>query len=90
MPELQVDLEAGFDGELVILRLSGNELHRFQPKSGESFRTSIAAVGATRFCFEVEIPARGVFGSSAFTFTRDQTIRLRLESNGVLSFRVLP
>jgi hypothetical protein len=87
MPQLQVDLEAGFEGDLVILRLSGNELHRFRPKNGENFRATIPA-GASKFSFEVEVPARGVFGSSAFTVAGNVVIQLRLESNGVLAFRI--
>jgi hypothetical protein len=88
--ELQVHLEQGFDNhDLVIFRLNGSELNRFHnPSTDDSFRAAITGPkNSQRFSFEVEIPTKGIQGSTAITLDNDVTLNLRLEpATGLLSF----
>ena len=92
MPQLRVDLQDGFAAELTILKIDGKEVHRSNPKTRTQIGLAEAGsfelpVSSHRVALEIEIPARGVFGSYGFVPSGDLSLGVSLEPTGVISFR---
>ena len=94
MPQLKVDLQEGFAGELVILRLDGKELWRASPTTRTQIglaetRTFEVRATADRALFEVEIPSRSVWSSYGFVPGHGElSVGVSVEeSSGAVSFR---
>ena len=92
MPQLRVDLQDGFAGELTILKIDGKEVHRSNPKTRTQIGLAEACsfelpAGSRRVTFAIEIPKKGVSGSHGFVPSADLSLGVSVEPTGVISFR---
>ena len=92
MPQLRIDLQEGFTGDLVIMRFDGKEIYRASPRT--KLQIGLAEVctidvpdSTRRLSLDVEIPTRGASASYGFVPSGDLSVGVSLEPNGVISFR---
>ncbi len=88
MPTLKVDLQEGFTGETVIVRLNQKEVYRGAPKT----RTQIGLADSRSFdlppqqvTLEVETPQSGVVKSIELGLLHDVNVGICLLPDGAIS-----
>lgn len=88
MHAIHVDLQEGFEGDLVIVRADGREVFR---REGVRTRTQIGRAASFDFeageqpvTLEVEFPARDLRRSLSFDPSREAYIGVSLEEGGAL------
>lgn len=88
MPTLKVDLQEGFSGETVVLRLNGKEVYRGSPKT----RMQIGLADSQSFdlpaqplTLEVVLPLSGVSKSVDVDLLQGLYVGVTLSSDGVIS-----
>ena len=93
MPELRVDLQEGFAGDLVVLQLNGDEVYRARPKT--RLQTGLAELRAFHIAdparpllLEVQLPDLGVSRSFPCSFTGNELyVGVNRDEHGAISFR---
>jgi len=90
MPMLKVDLQEGFSGGGVVLRLNGSEVYRGTPRT----RTQIGLADSRSFdlppqhlTLEVAIPLSGASASIELDLFQDLYVGVTLSPDGGLSLR---
>lgn len=88
MSHLRVTLDSSLEGDLVILRVDQRDFHRSKVKSPGNILIPIPPSQPRRLSLEVEVPAKGVFGTCGLWPASELAIAVRLEPTGVLAFQV--
>ena len=90
MPTLKVDLQEGFSGETVIVRLNGREVYRGAPKT----RMQIGLADSRSFdlppqplTLEVATPLTGVSTSLELGMVQNVCVGVTLSPDGAISLR---
>jgi len=91
VPVLKVDLQEGFSGETIVLRINGEEAYRGTPRT----RTQIGLADTRSFelpgrqhTLEVEIPGSGVAKSLILELNQDLYVGVTLREGGEISSRI--
>ncbi len=91
MPTLKVDLQDGFAGKTVILRLNGKEVYRAEPRT----RTQIGLADSRSFelpaqkvTLDCDVPDAGVSKELVLDLNKNSFVGVSLENGGAVSFKV--